>query len=143
MDATYIAILLQIAGWALFFRGAWQMRKAAWRRGPFILFWIAAALLGASTFCFAAAPLLNWSQIAYLMLTGGILTTIVAGVWGMFTAQPRIGPLKAAETERADLVGVKIRTTPRMGPAVQPIPAGRSTWTSATVRNIEAMEVNI
>lgn len=119
------------------------MRKAQWRRGPFILFWVSTALLGASTFCFAAAPLLNWGQIAWLMLTGALATTIAAGIWSALDAQPHIGPLKAAETERADLGGIKIRTTPRMAPAAQPIPTGRSTWRSATVRNIEAMEVNI
>ncbi len=119
------------------------MRKAQWRRGPFILFWISTALLGCSTFCFATVPLLNWGQIAWLMLTGGIATTIAASIWSAFAAQPRIGPLKAAETERADLGGIKIRTAPRMTPAAQPIPTGRSTWRSATVRNIEAMEVNI
>lgn len=119
------------------------MRKVKWQRGPFVLFWISTALLGCSTFCFATAPLLNWGQIAWLMLTGAIATTIAAGIWSAFDAQPRIGPLKAAETERADMGGVKIRTAPRVTPAVQPIPTGRSTWRSATVRNIEAMEVNI
>ena len=119
------------------------MRKAQWRRGPFILFWVSTALLGASTFCFAAAPLLNWGQIGWLVMTGGIVTAISAGIWGALDAQPHIGPLKAAETQPADVSGIKIRTAPRVAPAAQPIPTGRSTWKSATVRNIEAMEMPI
>lgn len=118
------------------------MRRQTWRRGPLLLFWTGSALLGCSTFCFAVAPLLNWGQIGWLMLTGGLCAVLGSAILGAFNGTPRIGPLKAAETQRADMGGIKIRTTPRTGP-VQPIPTGRNTWTSATVRNIEAMEVNI
>lgn len=142
MDATYIAILLQIGGWALFFRGVWQLRRETWRRGPLLLFWTGGALLGCSTFCFAVAPLLSWGQIGWLMLTGGLCAVLGSSAIGAFNGTPRIGPLKAADTERADLGGIRIRTTPRTVVA-QPLPTGRGTWASATVRNIEAMEVNI
>lgn len=103
-----------------------------------MLFWISAALLGCSTFCFAAAPLLNWGQIAWLMLTGGICAGIASAVWGMMGAPEVAGSLKAAETDRADLRGVRVRTTPH---TAQTINTGRTAWASATVRNIEAMEV--
>jgi hypothetical protein len=142
MDATFIAIILQIGGWGLFFRGVHQMRRETWRRGPMLLFWISGALLGCSTFCFAAAPLLNWGQIAWLMLTGGLCAVLVSALWGAFSGAPRIGPLKASDTARADTGGIRIRTTPRTV-VTQPLPTGRGTWASATVRNIEAMEVNI
>jgi len=140
MDATYIAILLQIAGWAGFFRGVHRLRHDNWVRPRLLLFWISSALLGCSTFCFATAPLLNWGQIGWLMLTGGLVAVLASAIIGIFSAQPRIGPLKAAETQRADTGGIRIRTTPR---AAQPINTGRTAWTSATVRNIEAMEVPI
>lgn len=115
------------------------MRTQTWRRGPLLLYWVSAALLGCSTFCFAAAPLLNWGQIAWLMLTGGICAGIASAAWGMFSAPEVAGTLKAADAERADLGGIKIRTAPQAAP--QTINTGRAAWASATVRNIEAMEV--
>jgi len=116
------------------------LRRENWVRPRLLLFWISTALLGCSTFCFAAAPLLNWGQIGWLMLTGALCSVMVSAMWGAFSGAARIGPLKAAETQRAGTGGIRIRTTPRPA-AAQPINSGRSPWTSATVRNIEAMEV--
>lgn len=129
--------MLQITGWAGFFRGVHQLRRENWVRPRLLLFWISTALLGCSTFCFAAAPLLNWGQIAWLMLTGAVGAVVTSALWGAFAAGPRIGPLRAAETANAGTGGIKIRTTPR----TTPIGMGRGAWSSATVRNIEAMEV--
>ena len=88
MDATFIAIVLQIAGWGLFFRGVYQLRREVWVRARLLLFWCSTALLGCSTFCFAVAPLLNWGQIGWLMLTGALCSVAASAMWGAFAAAP-------------------------------------------------------
>lgn len=136
MDTTFIAIVLQIAGWGLFFRGVYQLRREVWVRARLLLFWCSTALLGCSTFCFAAAPLLNWGQIAWLMLTGALCSVLASALWGAFASSPRVGPLKAAEVERAD--------TPPVGgwnvPSFSDMMGGGNPWAnSPTIASIEAM----
>ncbi len=136
MDTTFIAIVLQIAGWGLFFRGVYQLRREVWVRARLLLFWCSTALLGCSTFCFAAAPLLNWGQIAWLMLTGALCSVLASAMWGMFRDAPRVGPLKAADTARAD--------TPPVGgwnvPSFSDMMGGGNPWAnSPTIASIEAM----
>ncbi len=136
MDAQFIAIVLQIAGWGLFFRGVYQLRREVWVRARLLLFWCSTALLGCSTFCFAVAPLLNWGQIGWLMLTGALCSVAASAMWGAFAAAPRIGPLKAADTARA--------ATPPVGgwavPSFSDMMGGGSPWqNSPTIASIEAM----
>ena len=135
MDTTFIAILLQIAGWGLFFRGVWQLRREVWVRARLLLFWISTALLGCSTFCFAAAPLLNWGQIAWLMLTGALASVLGSAMWGAFSGTPRVGPLEAADVERA--------AAPPVGgwavPSFSDMLTGTPQWNSPTIASIEAM----
>lgn len=137
MNATNIAVVLQIAGWGLFFYTVRRLRVEQWRRGPLLLFWCSTALLGCSTFCFAAAPLLGWGQIAWLMLTGAIASVAVAAIWGALTKPVRVGTQKAADTAQA--------ATPHVGgwavPSFSDMLGGAPQWDSATIAGIEAMEV--
>ena len=138
MDTTFIAMSLQVSGWGLFFYTLNRIRRVQWRRGPLALFWTSTALLGCSTFCFAAAPLLNWGQIAWLMLTGGIASAIVAGVWGALSSAPQAGTAKAMDVERAEAQPVSGWSVPSLGDMLG---GGTVQWTSPTIAGIEAMEV--
>jgi hypothetical protein len=137
MDTTFIAILLQIAGWGGFFRGVWQLRREAWVPRRLLLFWISSALLGCSTFCFAVAPLLDMAQIGWLMLTGALVAVMGSALWGAFSGAPRVGLLKAADVERADTPTVKGWAVPSFSDVL----SGAPQWSSPTIASIEAMEV--
>lgn len=137
MDTTFIAIVLQIAGWGLFFRGVHQLRREAWARARLLLFWTSTALLGCSTFCFAAAPLLNWGQIAWLMLTGALASIAGSAMWSALAPGPRVGPLKAADVARADVPPVGGWAVPSFSDMI----GGGPQWNSPTIASIEAMEV--
>jgi hypothetical protein len=139
MDTTFIAIVLQISGWGLFFRGVYQLRRESWARARLLLFWCSTALLGCSTFCFAAAPLLGWGQIGWLMITGALCSVAGSAMWGMFSSEPRVGPLKAQDVERAD--------TPPVGkwnvPSFADMMGSGNPWAdSPTIAGIEAMGGN-
>lgn len=136
MDTTFIAIVLQIAGWGLFFRGVYQLRREVWVQARLLLFWCSTALLGCSTFCFAAAPLLNWGQIAWLMLTGALCSVLASAMWGMFSKPVPVGAPNAADTARA--------AAPPVGgwnvPSFSDMMGGGNPWAnSPTIASIEAM----
>lgn len=144
IDTTFIAIILQIAGWGGFFRGVYQLRRETWVPKRLWTFWISTALLGCSTFCFVAAPLFNWGQslltlgqIGWLLLTGALVAVGGSAMWGAFNSSPRVGTAKAADVPRAD--------TPRVGgwsvPSFGDMMAGTPQWNSPTIASIEAMEV--
>lgn len=138
MDTTFIAIVLQIAGWGLFFRGVHQLRREVWVPKRLLLFWTSSALLGCSTFCFAVAPLLNWGQIAWLMLTGALGAVAASAMWGAFSSAPRVEAAKAADTARADTPPVKGWAVPSFSDMM----GGGNPWAnSPTIASIEAMEV--
>ena len=135
MDATYIAIGLQISGWGLFFYTLNRIRRVQWRRGPLVLFWCSTALLGCSTFCFATAPLLGWGQIAWLMITGALFAVLISAVWAAFSNAPATTTAKAVDVERADPQPVSGWSVP----SFSDIMTGAPTWTSPTIASIEAM----
>ncbi len=137
MDTTFIAGMLLVIGWGLFFYGANWMRRQQWRRGPFVLFWCSTALLGVSTFCFAAAPLLSWGQIAWLMITGVVVAVGVSAILGVLRSEPRTTTAKAADVERAAPTPVKGWAVPSFSDMM----TGAPQWSSPTIASIEAMEV--
>jgi len=86
----------------------------------------------------AAAPLLNWGQIAWLMLTGALTAVAGSAMWGALATGPRVGPLKAAETARADVPPVGGWAVPSFSDMI----GGAPQWNSPTIASIEAMGGN-
>ncbi len=138
MEANIIAGVLLIVGWGAFFYGVSWMRRAQWKRGPFILFWCSTALLGCASFWYGVQPLLKWGEIALAVLAGIIGSVAVSAISGALSSEPRTTPAKAADTARAD--------TPPVGgwnvPSFSDMMGGGNPWAnSPTIASIEAMEV--
>ena len=135
MAANIIAVGLLVVGWGAFFYGVSWMRRAVWRRGPFVLFWCSTALLGCASFWYGVQPLLQWGQIALAMLAGVLGSVAMSIVWGALGSTPRATPAKAADVARAE--------TPRVGgwivPSFADMMGGAPQWDSPTIASIEAM----
>ena len=136
MDATIIAGGVLIVGWGGFFRGVTWMRRETWARGPSWLFWTSTALLGCSTFCYAAAPLLNWGQIAMFAGTGAVSSVLLTVAWSLLRSTPRTTPAKAVDVERAAPAPVNGWAVPSFSDMM----GGGNPWAnSPTIASIEAM----
>jgi hypothetical protein len=141
IDATIIAGIEQVVGWALWFAAVRRINRATAPTWIVRDMLASTTLLAASTVCFLAALLLGASNLLWWIgiLAGGLALAYIA--WhALQNPGPVIGPLRA-DTERADMRGTLDGWT-EVAPPRTRRPAGMGYASpSPTVRNIEAMEV--
>lgn len=139
IDAIYVAVLIDVVGWALWFRMAAHLDWSHAPRWVLADAYTSTALLGVSTACTAGALLLEAAHwLWWIVIVAGVvaLAVFARSAWARrgTGAGPRVGPLRM-DTARAEVDGWEVIAAP------PPLDLGRGSWTSRTVREIETMEV--